>query len=594
MSAQLNALAAFKEQSVRRAATERLAAAELTAEKSRETIVRTNDTIDELNARLKTLRAKLKKQRQDVGKEPTKQSAAKILRTESQIDSANEKLDRAQKRLAKAQRRLAAASDDADVARRILDTEPEFVGAITIPNPTDVMVSEPAPVPSTVDTDPKPIQAFEPKANDMADEEVKPLFDTDPEILDEEIAFKPIEFDAPAAAPVMPQPAPISFTPPASVAPVATEPVVAQETIIEQVPDVPMSAPVLDAITSVEVPNTELYSEFDAPVEATPEIPMAAPVPPAPVMPEVIEQPQPVPQPQPTPAPMPEISPAPNSAGVRPLSPITGVATPEPPVQRKPTMLYYVMLIILIVLSIFTLWIYQKSTNKNTPNLAAKTQPMPAEEIVKQPATEQKVSAKADVASPFVETVSVAPTTAPKTEEKKADAPVVQPKQEVEPAPVQPVAVAVEPEPAVSKPEPVAVETVAAVVEMVPVTAEPVTKPVVAPIEMPTSPFVSDEVVTKKIPTEAEILASKPAYNVSQQEKMFVAEVAELEYVDEPVAMPEPAVVTESVDEGVEMCAGGVAPDTDGCCPGEYLTDMDDGSVACCADGTDECFPPMF
>lgn len=598
MSEQLRALADFKAQSVRRAAGERLAAAELTADKSRETIERTNNAIDELNNRLKTLRAKLKKQRQEIGKEPTKQSAAKILRTESQIDSINDKLERAQRRLTNAQRRLAAASDDAEIARNILNSEPEFMGAIAIPNPTDVVVTHDAPVPSTVDTDPKPIQAFEPKADDMADEEVKPLFDEDPDILNDEIAFKPIDFDAPATMPTTEPLQPISFTPPAGALP---EP----EPIAEPVAEIPMTAPVLDAITSVEVPNDELDSEFIEPAFSMPEqitepateTPVSAPVAPAPVMPEITPIPSQSAAQQPQP--MPEIAPAPNSVGVRPLSPITGASVPETPIQRKPTMMYYIMLIILIVLSIFTLWIYQKSANTSAPNLDAKTQPMPNAEIVQteQPATEAKKTDSTE--SPFVQTVTVDEVITPKPAVATPAEPVIIP--EPEPAIVTPEIVTVEPEPVPVESEKLSEpETVSAVVEIVPVTAEPVTQPVVQPVEMPVSPFISDEVVTKKIPTEAEVLASKPAYNVSQQEKMFVAETPEPEYTAETVAEPEytmaePEIISESVSaEEVEMCAGGTAPDTDGCCPGEYLTEMDDGTYACCADGTDECFPPMF
>ncbi len=210
-------LSAFRTASIRRAATERLAAANDTADKARETIERTNDTIAELNAKLRGLRAKLSALRKNVGREPTKQSASKILRTEAQIDATNEKLRRSKKRLQNAQRRLDAAMADADAAQVILDQS------------TDLVVVRPTPVATVVPkfTD---ITTPEPKAEEMADEEVKPLFDTDPNILDEEIAFKPIDFNMPsvpatpaptgmrvADAPVFTEnvaPAPLSFTPP--------------------------------------------------------------------------------------------------------------------------------------------------------------------------------------------------------------------------------------------------------------------------------------------------------------------------------------------------------------------------------------------
>ena len=88
----LHALVEFRNLAAKRAAQERLDAAELTASRSRETIDKTNDKIEALQARIKTLRQKLTDAKRAVGKEPPKQSAAKVLRLESQIDSTNEKL----------------------------------------------------------------------------------------------------------------------------------------------------------------------------------------------------------------------------------------------------------------------------------------------------------------------------------------------------------------------------------------------------------------------------------------------------------------------------------------------------------------------
>ncbi|MEE1111002.1 MAG: hypothetical protein UIH99_02190, partial [Alphaproteobacteria bacterium] len=65
----------------------------------------------------------------------------------------------------------------------------------------------------------------------------------------------------------------------------------------------------------------------------------------------------------------------------------------------------------------------------------------------------------------------------------------------------------------------------------------------------------------------------KPVYNVSQQEKMFVA-----------------APDYETDDK---VCADGNMPDADGCCSGESLTEVN-GEFVCCADGTDQCFPPII
>ena len=102
----------------------------------------------------------------------------------------------------------------------------------------------------------------------------------------------------------------------------------------------------------------------------------------------------------------------------------------------------------------------------------------------------------------------------------------------------------------------------------------------VTPVESE-SPFLSDETVVATPPKPiVDVVVDKPAYNVSQNEKMFVAD---------------PEYETDVVEqEEIETCANGNAPDADGCCAGEELVDMGDDTLMCCAIGTDECFPPMF
>lgn len=95
LSGPLAELSEFRDAASRRAATERLAAAEAKAARSRETIVKANDTIAELRARLRQLRTRMAQQKKQVGREPTKQSASKILKTDAQIDATNERLRRA-------------------------------------------------------------------------------------------------------------------------------------------------------------------------------------------------------------------------------------------------------------------------------------------------------------------------------------------------------------------------------------------------------------------------------------------------------------------------------------------------------------------
>jgi division protein CdvB (Snf7/Vps24/ESCRT-III family) len=570
LSGALADLLNFRNAAARRAALERLGAADAVAERARETIEKTNKTISAQQVRLKKLRGKLAEQRRDIGKEPTKQSAAKILRTESQIDATNNKIARAKKRLNNAQHRLDVATEDADTALKILarlddlmDTDDNLP---TTPIPTQLAEFEQpsvpmAPAPQFTEITPyEQTIVHEPKAKDMADEEVKPLFDKDPEILDEEIAFKPIDFNLPAESVVAPVAAttdkyaeptpvvPLSFAPP-----VQTQPVE------------PSVAPVLDSLTSVDLPSEHIDSELLATIEPTP-LPQefVAPVPePVPTATDAHPVADVLPSQSATQSvqPMPEISPAPVDSGMRPVSPITGVAAETAtPVSHKPTTLYYVMLVVLIMLSIFTLWFYQKSANDTLPELGTQTKPI-VEEVV------------ADAPAPFIAQVEVA--------EPQPQEPVAV----VEPEPILP-----EPEVADIEPEPIPVtpalpvqvaDEVVPTVE-IPATPAPVeevvAEPDVAPVE-PETPFLTDETVVATPPKPIiDIVVDKPAYNVSQNEKMFVAAP---EYETDVVAQEE-----------IETCADGAAPDADGCCTGEELVEMSDGALMCCS--ADECFPPML
>ena len=248
------------------------------------------------------------------------------------------------------------------------------------------------------------------------------------------------------------------------------------------------------------------------------------------------------------------------------------------------------MLIILIVLSIFTLWLYQKSTNDALPELGATTKNAVADDATGVDAVED--------ASPFIGVADVdtdVSNVAVATESVDvADAPMVD----------LSVAAEVEPEPVVATPA-VPVATVQNDVEPEPVVVTPVPTDVIEGISVveeasTVSPFLTAEPVAAVAPKPiVDIVVDKPAYNVSQNEKMFVAAPeyetdAPTEYY-QPAPADEYAVpVADVIEESVEMCADGNAPDADGCCAGEYLTDMGNGEYACCVDGTDECFPPMF
>lgn len=557
----------FRRASVRRSATERLGAAIAAADMARETIERTNDSIAELQSRLRELRSKLSLQKKSIGREPTKQSASKILRSESQIDATNEKLRRARRRLANAQRRLVAAEDDAHIARELLDrlgnntvvanahdVVTESVSPVVVASTYAPAVVVDAPLPQTVPAQHTEITVIQstnqPKAEEMADEEVKPLFDKDPEILDEEIAFKPIEFDtpavatetrpAPAASPsnVVPEPeyvdvrsdAPLSFVPPTSLHSETPVPASRLDNDFAPISNVPpvSSAPVLDSLTPAQ--------------------PVVAPV--APV------QTMPVDTPESRPAP---VMPAVGGDGGRPVSPISGGVVPVSgsSSRQKPTMIYYLMLVVLIVLAIFTLWLYQKRNSDTVPEL---------ETTAPAPVVEQTKSATITEDSPFIEPEQA-------VIEKVAQVDVMSEPEIQQP---EPEPVAVEPEP-ISEPEPE------------PTVVEPAPVPVVAPPETTPEPEpVVIEPAPKAIPSEEEIIASKPAYNVSQQEKMFVASPSyDTEFVSDVI---ETTAGTKDITE--PTCDDGAAPDEYGCCAGEVYSDVGNGETACC-NTSGECFTPL-
>lgn len=569
ISGALGELMAFRNASVRRAATERLDAANRTIERANETIEKTNDSVAELQSRVRTLNTKLAQHRKSVGRKPTKESASKILKTEAQLDATNEKIRRAKRRIVNAKRRMAAAADDVTAANELLARIPEIVDVPVALRKNDLSV---VAAKSNIN---------EPKATKMADEEVKPLFDKDPEILDEEIAFKPIDFDAPS--PFVPGTTdetptddvavvePLTFVPPVSphaVDAASSDEVAPQpQTVVNvfaPVPDVPAAdlAPVSDSGTPTPVLNT---------------ITSAA----APVVDDTPVATMPTPDVTPAPASTPESRPAPiapnipSVADVRPVSPITGNAAPvSPNSSQKPSFIYYMALGVLIVLSVFTLWLYQqRSTTTTVPNLTAV---VASENAAETPAPQ----AATDAPTPFVDEnaapVTPVVTPQPTVVEPEPEPVVVEPEPAVaesvpEPQPA-PVAVEPEPEPVVATPAPVATEPAPAPVPAV--TVNPIST--VAPTPTPT---VTE--TPKIVESEEEILAKKPSYSVSSsQQEMFVAS---------------PSYDTETIVETEEAvtCDDGSAPDVHGCCAGEVFSDMGNGTTACCIDGTDTCFPPL-
>ncbi len=575
---ELDALLDFRERSVVNSAQERLTVAEANAEKARETILKTKESIEDLQLRLKQLRTKLSQQKKQVGREPTKKSASKILRTDAQIDAINEKLSRAKKRLTNAQRRLVVADEDAELAREVLSKPSSFTGrrdlaalrqtAVAPRQASEIIAfkdeNDEKTLPEDFDesvelTENIDFQNEEKKAEIMADEEkkeeVKPLFDQDPEILDEEIAFKPIEFGVSSpdsSNPVSEKPEiyenivedkPLAFTPPednaASSKPINVTPVTNQS---EEADMQRVTPPVLDTIKSVEEPEISTNKSVPPVQQAASQPSAARPVPPAATL---------------------------SNATARPVSPITGNVLPTNPAPRKPTLIYYIMLVLLIGLSIFTLWLYQKNTNEKVPDLTATIQ------TTESVASQQDEGLDVSADSPFLPEIKVEePAPAPEVQ-IVVEAPVVTPEPVITPEPV------VEPE--------VLESTLPEVMEQIP-SNEPEAAVPVADVTVETvvsypAPVVEEEPIVP-VQTEDEILTSKPSYNVSQNENMFVAAP---EYDTEVINN------TNSANyEDLPTCPDGTAPDVNGCCTGEVLTDMGDMGFNCCPQAGGDCFPPLF
>ena len=197
LNAALVDLVDFRDAAVRRAATVRLSNAQDEIAQAQITADKAEHTIKCLHNRMNVLRDRLSRQKSYVGREPTKQSASRILRVEAQIESTDEKLLRAEKRIENAQRRIEVATDDANAALALLALRRPMVD-LDADEPHRVVdarakKSDVVKMPVT-DED---IETEEPQDTDMPSDksdEVKPLLDKDPEFLDDEIAFKPVDF----------------------------------------------------------------------------------------------------------------------------------------------------------------------------------------------------------------------------------------------------------------------------------------------------------------------------------------------------------------------------------------------------------------
>ena len=518
VSATIADLIDFRDTAARRSAMARLATANDIIAAAEDTILRTERSKAGLRDRRRNLRNRLANQKEDIGREPTKQSAAKILKTESQIDAVGEKLVRADKRIENARHRIAVATEDANAARDLLSRRREVQVVVTEPVKEQIVVPARKKAPSIkikvsesekeADAEKSeesdmpyfPVPDYEyqsqPRDEKMSDlEEVKPLLDQDPEILDDEIAFKPVAFDdikprvdennpdkkkkeyveteADAEnAENVARPLDFSSTDSVSQETSYEEKIEETETVEE--------TPVIDTIKTVE--ETPVIETIKT-VEETPVIETI----------KTVEEPKvadidttgrtantqydnatPI-------RPVAPVAPVANNY-TRPISPITG-NTPVRPVgadNKRSNFAYYLLLILLIALSVFTLWLYQKKNGGTVPFLNASTDRM----------IEQQDENTVDNNLVGFEDAETEKTTLPE--------PFVQTEVIIQPEP--------EPEPDI----PVVVEN------------EPIK------IEYPNENILrAAEPDARVIETEEDVLARKVAYDVAREDK--------------PVYVPEPA-----------------------------------------------------
>ena len=610
----LNQLAILRDSAARHSAVVRLNAANEAIAKTNATIVKTKESIVRLQQHLKTLRAKLVATKKEIGKVSTKQSASKVLKIESQIEAVTEKLNRAKSRLASAQRRLEVATVDAELASNVLNRPPlenkntKKVKTMPMDNKHEVK-SLPVEPEYEVDDDsmadeveenteesvedlPVPVVQDEEENSQGEDEEiideeensqdadedeqetdeeedsdVKPLFDEDPQIMDEKIAFKPVLLDAPDNADEMSQlPAVVEeeqkdFAPEKreepmpnennetlenkpvleSMTPVennveepATEDEELQINIEEQKPVIDMMKPIqepededskqeepkpavdiIKPVNNVPLPSENEEQEVKLEADFQEDEVLTAPQEPVAFAPveadkmvdesEAEKEPeeqtvrQPVMEESQRPRP---VSPQLSNPAVAPAMPVAnnvGTADYTDSKPRKPSLFYYVLLILLIGLSIFTLWLYQKNVEPTTPELTAAAGTETTS--VLRPKAKKAEKAAAPVETVFLDEVKEEP--APVEEEVEEAESVIEEPEETE------------------EPEEFVAEEVAPVVEDA------------VPAHLTTSGFIDEEDVGQ---TEDEILASKPVFEPGGKDIGTITEQTEEDvgFVEEP------------------------------------------------------------
>ena len=581
----LNQLMILRDSAARHSAMTRLNMANEVISKTNATIVKTKESIVRLQARLKTLRAKLAEAKKGIGREPTKQSASKILKLESQIEVTNEKLKRANERLKSAQRRLETATVDAELASQLLNQPSNEIKQVSKKRPVEVVpVKKTLPVRAkkiepeydeyeeseeseeeiSDDNDKKEeykeqIETEETKEEytEEENEKVEPLFDEDPQILNNDIAFKPISFEPP----VVPEISKSDNVPVVNQDVIVTEETTEtttkeetednksdyeqnkeQQSVLESMKPIPFDedlkpVPVVDLSEPEEVVKEEIVEEKTE--EPDKKEPLELEVIKEDVRqyePEVVEKTTDTEEEKtyneypvvPPVAPIPPVMPQSSSN-------ITVVEEVEP---KRSKFFYYLLLILLIVLAVFTLWLYQKNVKPSVPVLAASVEKteLPKEQNTVFKKTGNSYKTSKNIKAPAVKEVKRNVDTGPAFLDEE---PVVEPM----------------PEPAIEE-TPVVKETVE-VVEPVDVAPDVIDD---VPARVTTSGQTQEGEKTGL--SEEDILASKPEYQPgSKYDEMFIADEGgeiisptDVEYVeDDIIYMPQEQNMPEYVEENVQI-----------------------------------------
>lgn len=599
----LNQLTILRDSAARHSAMTRLNMANEIIAKTNATIVKTKESIVRLQARLKTLRAKLGEAKKGIGREPTKQSASKILKLESQIEATNEKLKRANERLKSAQRRLETATVDAELASELLNQPAGKIkqvakkqAPVAIPAKRKAVVKkQPESEPEieeeyeeedVVDTDDKAYdEVIEEKEETEAMEEhkeedienVEPLFKEDPQILDDDIAFKPISFEAPAVPEIsQSDKAPdlnkdmivteetTETTTEETEDNVEQEPAKEQQPVLESMVPVPVvdetPMPVVepamtDTETIEEEPIEEIpISEAIKEEEKTDEEPLKLEV-----VQEDMRQYEPGDEEKTTELveenkidEYVDVAPAAPVAPVAPIMPqnALNVGVVEEAEPKRSRFFYYFLLFLLIALAIFTLWFYQKNIKPTTPVLTAsieKTELPKEQKSIFNKKTNQKVKTSKQIKAPATR------------KDKELDTmPVFLDEEPVEIVPVE------------TAPEP-KTETSSLVTENVEIIEPKDTTPEVmdaVPARVTTSGQSGEN--ENNISSEDDILARKPEYQPgSKYDEMFVADEdaeiinpVEYEYIEENTVYAPEEPQGENIVEDIDETGMNAQPDT--------------------------------